>query len=259
MLQIFQHDWIHLIKTKGILDSPNYLRHNGKPVLSIWGLGMGGSNHTPELIRAIVSFLRTNTPGGLYLVVGAPTHWRTSDGDADPNPEFLPVWMNDFDCISPWTVGRFKNEDQVDGFYEGRVKSDIDFIHSANERNSHGKKVDYLPVALPGGSGSNLSEGRWEFNDIPRQGGRFLWRQLWHAYRLAKASHSPAVVKSIYGAMWDEYDEGTAFLPAVAHKRMLPIIENPENRGKWKFLSLDQEGHVRIPFLDHRCSFQLTA
>ncbi|KAH8822899.1 hypothetical protein DL96DRAFT_1619691 [Flagelloscypha sp. PMI_526] len=243
MLQIFQHDWPHIVRTKGVLDSPNYLRHEGKPVLSLWGLGFGGNNHSPWLVHEIVTFLRNNTPGGLYLIAGSPTHWRTSSGDADSNPEFVHVWMNEFDCISPWTVGRFKNEDDVDGFYKGIVRPDIDFIHSANQQNPHGKKIDYFPVVLPGGSGSNLSEGRWQFNDTPRQGGRFLWRQLFHASRLIQSTDHPNVVKSVYGAMWDEYDEGTAFLPAITRKRMLPIPEDPAHQGKWKFLSLDAEGH----------------
>jgi len=45
--------------------------------------------------------------------------------------------------------------------------------------------------------GYNLSEGKWGFNDIKRQGGRFLWKQIFNAKRLG--------VRTIYGAMWDEY------------------------------------------------------
>jgi hypothetical protein len=35
----------------------------------------------------------------------------------------------------------------------------------------------------------------------------------------------------------DRYDEGTALLPVVSHKRLLPKSDN------WPFLSLDEEGH----------------
>ena len=31
-------------------------------------------------------------------MAGAPTHWQTLKGDADPNPEFLQVWYNEFDA-----------------------------------------------------------------------------------------------------------------------------------------------------------------
>jgi len=44
--------------------------------------------------------------------------------------------------------------------------------------------------------GYNLSEGNWEWNGIKRNGGNFLWRQIYNAQELG--------VRTIYGAMWDE-------------------------------------------------------
>ena len=44
-----------------------------------------------------------------------------------------------------------------------------------------------------------------------------------------------AGAKIIYGAMWDEYDEGTAFMPIVSKKRELPREET--------FLALDADGY----------------
>jgi hypothetical protein len=44
--------------------------------------------------------------------------------------------------------------------------------------------------------GCNLSEGKWSWNDAPRLGGRFLWRELWNLRRQG--------IRTIYGAMWDE-------------------------------------------------------
>ena len=44
--------------------------------------------------------------------------------------------------------------------------------------------------------GYNLSEGKWKWNDAPRNGGRYLWRQVYNVRR-----HN---VRTIYGAMWDE-------------------------------------------------------
>jgi hypothetical protein len=60
-------------------------------------------------------------------------------------------------------------------------------------------------------------------------------------------------VRIIYGAMWDEYvnihhlsevltrftlryDEGTALMPAVEKKRMLPVSD------KYPFMALDEDG-----------------
>jgi hypothetical protein len=36
--RILQQDWIHLVRNKGVLNSPNYLKEKGKPVISLWGM-----------------------------------------------------------------------------------------------------------------------------------------------------------------------------------------------------------------------------
>ncbi|KAF8907673.1 hypothetical protein CPB84DRAFT_1822441 [Gymnopilus junonius] len=226
--RILERDWTHLIRQKDVLDSPNYLREKGKAVVALWGFGFDNANHTPELVRSITQFFRNTTPGGVYIMAGTPAHWRTAESDADRNPAFLDVWMNDFDAISPWTIGRYSTEQDADGFYENKMKGDFELIKRHNEQGL-GRKIDYIPVILPGGSGYNLSEGKWGFNDIKRNGGRFLWKQVFNAKRLG--------VRTIYGAMWDEYDEGTAFMPIVEHKRNLPVSD------KYRFMALDEDGY----------------
>jgi hypothetical protein len=84
-------------------------------------------------------------------MAGAPAHWRTSDSDADRNPEFVNVWMNCFDAISPWTVGRYSDQTSADGFAEDRIQGDVKFI--GRWATTNGKRVvDYVPVVHPGGS-----------------------------------------------------------------------------------------------------------
>ncbi|PPQ69203.1 hypothetical protein CVT26_003643 [Gymnopilus dilepis] len=226
--RILERDWAHLIRHKGILDSPNYLKERGKAVVALWGFGFDNAKHTPELVHSITEFFRNTTPGGVYIMAGTPASWRTAEGDADRNPAFLDVWMNDFDAISPWTVGRYRTEQDADSFFEDKMKGDFELIKYHNEQGS-ARKIDYIPVVLPGGSGYNLSEAKWGFNDIKRNGGRFLWKQISNAKRLG--------VRTIYGAMWDEYDEGTAFMPIVEHKRNLPVSD------KFRFMALDEDGY----------------
>lgn len=225
--KVLEQDWIHLLREECILDSPSYLREKGKPVVALWGFGLNDRHHTPELVRSIAAFFRSNTPGGVYLMAGVPGHWRTSTSDADRNPEFVPMWTDVFDAISPWTVGRYGNEEDADRWGEERVKADADYLKKLGEET--GKKVDYIPVVLPGGSGYNLSQGKWGRNDIKRNGGKFLWKQIYNARR--------AGVRTIYGAMWDEYDEGTAFMPIVPKASQLPV--NPD----FTFLALDVDGY----------------
>ncbi|KDQ52956.1 hypothetical protein JAAARDRAFT_39673 [Jaapia argillacea MUCL 33604] len=229
--RVIEQDWQHLVQRKGILNSPNYLKEKGKPVIAIWGFGFEGRGYPPSMVRAITSHLRNVTPGGAYLIAGVPAHWRTSVSDADPDPEWVNVWVEEFDALSPWTVGRYGTEDDADRFAEEKIKGDVELLKK--RADSGKKKVDYMPVVLPGGSGYNTSEGNWGFNGIPRNGGRFLWRQLWNIRRQG--------IRIIYGAMWDEYDEGTAFLPVVPYKRLLPKSD------KFRFLALDEDGHDLSP------------
>ncbi|THH23249.1 hypothetical protein EUX98_g7929 [Antrodiella citrinella] len=188
--------------------------------------------HVCNIVRAITAFIRNNTPGGAYIVGGTPAHWRTSVSDADANPEFVNMWLEEFDAITPWTIGRYSDLEGADRFAEEKVKGDLELIRKRNEVFESGqggkRKVDYMPVVFPGGSGFNLSEGKWGFNDIKRRGGNFLWRQLFNVRRQN--------VRIIYGAMWDEYDEGTAFMPVVQNKRQLPVHE------KFNFMALDEDG-----------------
>jgi hypothetical protein len=116
------------------------------------GFGFNNSNHNPASIRAITNFFHSSIPGGTgaYIIAGTPAHWRTSQSDADPNPEFLDIWLNEFDAISPWTVGRYGNEYEADNFAEDKIKPDIELLRKRAEQGY--KKVDYMPVVLPGGS-----------------------------------------------------------------------------------------------------------
>jgi hypothetical protein len=83
-------------------------------------------------------------------MAGVPGHWRTLTSDSDPDPEFLRIWTEEFDALSPWTVGRYGNEEDAERWGNEKVKQDFDFL---KQRGDEGKKrVDYIPVVLPGGS-----------------------------------------------------------------------------------------------------------
>ncbi len=83
-------------------------------------------------------------------MAGVPAQWRTSEGDADRNPELVDIWLNDFDAISPWTIGRYSSELEADHFAETKMKGDSELIKKRAEEGH--KKVDYIPVIFPGGS-----------------------------------------------------------------------------------------------------------
>ncbi len=76
-----------------------------------------------------------------------------------------------------------------------------------------------------------MSNGHWARNGAPREGGRFLWRQIYNARKWG--------ARMMYGAMWDEYDEGTQFLPAVTKTEDLPHDEN----HKFTLIAYDVDGY----------------
>ncbi|OJA10609.1 hypothetical protein AZE42_09929, partial [Rhizopogon vesiculosus] len=47
--RVLEQDWIHLMHDKYVLDSPNYLREKGRPVIALWGFGFNDRNHSPEV------------------------------------------------------------------------------------------------------------------------------------------------------------------------------------------------------------------
>src|SRR6185369_7303596 len=76
---------------------------------------------------------------------------------------------------------------------------------------SHG--LDYMPVIFPGFSWHNLNGGL--LNQIPRNGGKFYWVQAYNAIS--------AGCSMIFGAMFDEMDEGTAMLKMAPTAAELPV------------------------------------
>lgn len=126
------------------------------PVVVLWGFGFSGSGHDPAVVRAITAFIRDNTPGGAYIMAGSPAYWRTSDNDADTNPDFVDVWSEAFDAISPWTIGRYRSVEEANQFDQRNIKGDVDLIRRINEEAEMGRPgrrhIDYIPVIYPGGS-----------------------------------------------------------------------------------------------------------
>jgi len=79
-----------------------------------------------------------------------PSQWRTLSGDMDPNPAFLDLFKNEFDALSPWTVGRYHNQETIDRFADERTRGDI------NELKDLPRRVDFFPTIFPGGSVRHL-------------------------------------------------------------------------------------------------------
>jgi hypothetical protein len=201
-----KRDWIHIVDELRLTDSPRYLRHRGRPVLAIWGFGFVDRSATPEQAAELIDFFK-NSPDERYrvtLVGGVPARWRTLTRDSQPDPLWARVYRS-FDVLSPWTVGRFRDSDGIDRFYADEV--------TADRQETQRLGIEYLPVVFPGFSWHNMNPTA-PFNRIPRRGGRFYWRQVERALSTGNTM--------LYGAMFDEVDEGTAMFKTAASRADAP-------------------------------------
>jgi hypothetical protein len=200
LISALTNDWSFLAGTMHITDSPRYLRHNGKPVVAIWGFGFSRRSDTPVQAAAAINYFKS---AGCTVMGGVPTHWRTLNNDAQTNAAWAVVFRS-FDVISPWAVGRYGNNAGADSFAANLIAPDL------AEATASGR--DYMPVIFPGFSWKNLHNG--PFNQTPRNGGAFYWRQAYNA--------AAAGCTMIYGAMFDEVDEGTAMFKLAPTPTQLP-------------------------------------
>jgi hypothetical protein len=199
-----------------------YLRHNGRPVVAVWGIGFNdGRSYTLADCQHFVDFLKDDPQyGGNTVMVGVPTAWRTLDRDAINDPT-LHELIKKADIVSPWTVGRYDSPRGAARHASEVIAPDIAWCRE------HGK--DYLPVAFPGFSWSNMRRDA-PFDQIPRRRGEFLWSQFLGAKR--------AGADMLYVAMFDELDEGTAIFkctnnPPTGESRFVNLDGLPSDHYLW--------------------------
>ncbi|MBE0654615.1 MAG: hypothetical protein IH594_12500 [Bacteroidales bacterium] len=201
-------DWKYLTKKFNLLNEKkpkNYLSHNGKPLVAVWGIGFNDNRkYGLEEAKKIIKFLKYDKEyGGAAVQVGVPARWRELGNDAVPDPKLHEI-IGMADIVHPWFVGRYRSESEYDAFRELIIED----MRWCNE-----KDIDYVPTVFPGFSWKNLYP-RYETDMIPRRKGDFYWRQL------SGAIQSGA--EMIYVAMFDEIDEGTAIFKC-AHK--VPVVK----------------------------------
>lgn len=224
------NDWLYLVNTQRVTNSPCYLRHNGKPVVAIWGFGFSGRPDIPQQAQQAIDWFKA---AGCTIMGGLPTQWRTLTGDAQTNTAWNATFRS-FDVISPWSVGRYGDNNGADNFRVTQIAPDL------SDCRVHG--IDYMPVIFPGFSWTNLNHG--PYNQIPRNGGNFYWRQAYNAVASG--------CTMVYGAMFDEVDEGTAMYKLAPTAAQLPAqgafvplnIDGYNLDSDWYLRLADQAGKM---------------
>ena len=218
-IDLVAQDWRRLLEA-GVARDPAYLRHKGRPLLGVVGLGFSGSAVTPAPAARLLDLLReVSAPyGGVTIQAIVAADWRERSAETG----WPDIWRR-LDVISAWTVGAFREDAGADNYRRDRLAPDLDW---ARENG-----VDLMPVVFPGFSWVNLqrANGHPENaipNVIPRRCGAFYAHQV--ANVLGAGAHM------IFTAMFDEVDEGTAMFklaPKTDDTPMAPF-----------FLALDADG-----------------
>ncbi len=231
-------DWIYLTDTMQITQSPQYLKHKGKPTVVLWGLGYSDDNHknfTPEQAMELIRWFETaEEKYQATLVGGVPSRWRTCRDDSLPDPDTGVKWSevySSYHVILPWTVGRYSDATSADSWKEDMIKPDL--------AETMSKGIDYMPVVFPGFSFHNMNRHPAHPDDVPpplneirRDGGKFFWRQVFNAVSAFKeAGAGYAMIKV---AMFDEVDEGTAIFKTAPDSKNVPADAD--------FVTLDIDG-----------------
>ncbi|BDS06856.1 hypothetical protein NT6N_18960 [Oceaniferula spumae] len=227
-INLLIEDWKRLKKDHkvgSLTHDTSYLMHRGKPLITLWGLGFSDRPFDFQAWQTLIDFFKNDPEfGGCSIMVGVPSYWRTLNRDAVNDPR-LHKLLKQVDVISPWTVGRYGTPDQAEQFIRKTTTADLAWCKTEN--------IDYLPVAFPGFSWQNLQRTRdkkAKFDAIPRQEGAFLWSQCW--------SYKQAGAASLFVAMFDELDEGTAIFkysnnPPVGASRFLAEKNLPNDHYLW--------------------------
>lgn len=193
--EVLIEDWRKLLRDTRLTSDPAYLRHRGKPLLALWGCGFKDDDKPrPSLDdwRKILAFLKSDREsGGLAIMLGVPSFWRTQGRDCIKDPALLEL-IQMVDVVSPWTPGRYRTPEGAVSHAAEVWQPDLAWCRT--------RGIDFLPVAFPGFSWHNMKDD--PLDAIPRRQGRFFWSQITAAKR--------AGAEMLYVAMFDEVDEGTA-------------------------------------------------
>ena len=199
-MDALEKDWNELqteFKLFSNTENPTYIRHNKKPLLTIWGTGFNDNRkYSIADVQQLVNKLK-GPEKKVSIMLGTPYYWRSMTNDTENSP-LLHTLIKSADIIMSWAVGRYDNNSYAQT--AGNVLAgDIQWCKTNN--------IDYVPLVFPGFTWGNLRKDPSLYNSIPRVKGDFLWKQV------AGAKISGA--KSLYVAMFDEIDEGTAIFKSL--------------------------------------------
>ena len=141
-LGYIQQDWEELQRLFSLFSNtknPNYLRHNKKPLLALWGVGFKvGRKYTIADVDNLIEKIKGPTKK-VSIMLGVPYYWRTLTKDTENDTSLYAV-IKKCDIIMPWAVGRY-NQNNYEKVALNSLPKDIQWCKV--------NKVDYVPIVFP--------------------------------------------------------------------------------------------------------------
>lgn len=166
------------------------MHHNGKPVVEVWGLGI----RSEITVQDGIKIANAVKQAGYYLILGVRQDWRT---EVSGNNGYSSVYKL-ANMIQPWTVGSY-DHNSYPSYHQNQQVADSKELQSLGLESS--------VVCWPGASSANEAIGTAPFDGYPRYNGSFYKAQLDSAITLKPSF--------IFGAMFDEMNEGTSIFPVL--------------------------------------------
>ncbi len=196
IFDVLASDWKRMVDEK-VVEDPRYLHHGGKPVVQIWGFYFNDpyNRMNAELANRLIDFFASPGRYSAFLVGGGDWNWRRN-----PDPQWQKFYRR-FGAYCPWNIGNYVSD-------QSGVKHASTSYWAEDQRECERLGILWIPVVYPGFSWDNLKRQKPGTSLIARRGGRFLWEQFHDLSRLD--------VDTVYVAMFDEVDEGTAIFKVTS-------------------------------------------
>lgn len=207
-------DWRKLVEEEKLTQDKNYLHHNGRPVLFVWGFF--SDRFSAAIANRLIDGLKGKAGDQVTLVGGCQWYWRR-----ETDTEWAKVFRR-FDVISPWNVGNITTE-------AGQKHAATDYW-KVDLAEAERAGMQYLPVIYPGFGWNNLQGPDAVKQTVPRLAGQFFWRQFHAAANLK--------IEMAYVAMFDEVDEATA---------IFKVTNSPPTQAKFQtYEGLPTDWYLRL-------------
>ncbi|MBV9469897.1 MAG: hypothetical protein JO316_04285 [Abitibacteriaceae bacterium] len=196
IFEVLTNDWKKMVDSK-VTQDPRYLHQGGRPVVQIWGFYYQNKSNlmTAELANQLIDFFKAPGPYSAFLVGGGDWNWRSN-----PDPQWQAFYRR-FEAYIPWNIGNYSLDN-------AGVKRASTQPWDEDKRVCEAQGTLWIPTVYPGFSWDNLIQKPPGTSTIPRRGGQFLWEQFRDLSKLG--------VTSVYVAMFDEVDEGTAIFKVTS-------------------------------------------